>query len=976
MPPTSLASSTPPRGRPFAPRRTREIYETGLSRMSSIGSSAPGETILDPSSLTDEELLKMPLKHIAKNISLTTSSRITMSAYLRWLEIHRCSSSKLSEHWSNTLMHWVQSLRSRGFLEHELISEVNAWKEENGPFRSVEKRHLPNAKNIMKVFGDGTEPPFPLDERRYLGREPRERPWDERREESSRTEDQYRLKKEAKSAGYLSRWDDSRDQYQAPPPKGYICNRCGGKGHHLQVCPTNMDPSYDEPPASFYVCSCCQVRGDHYRSLCPRNPDPNSIYQRRKAHGIRTPRNDRSSDYDSQMEFGRMKETRRERGEGSQYSNTTTPERMSGARRRLEEVISERARLFSEEKTDVDELGLIPIQGPRQANANIKRERTSSMSSTGSISTRQRGPRKLQRTSEKKEADTSMFDTEAANFRVKRETFNNGNQANHRTTLYDCRMTDDKYSAGENIEYTPTKPKKPRATVELGRLTPVIYDSDLESDADETHTIFGALQQVKPTKQYSTFVKDLIARHLEMKEIVNEIKKRPTAIEMAKQNQQQQHKRAKVPSPGRTPIKPEAEYLESTPQKFYHYPASRSRSLASDYFESSEIPQLDGAFDEDPVAYDRLPSRKYKLGSLGKGALGKVQTITTNVAQSFPDFKSGGCSESRPPAKWTQPIVNGSKSESFTFPARGRPNTAFVDSPPSRRLVPAITSALGFSTDFESVQGDIEDFLNPETPTRSPTTRGTTPNISSPEGQSKHTALHGRFNSTPNTSTETFNSLKHKSNANPGIAKDIFDRRTFKGLSKRRHASVTPIRTTDAFRHTVRKIIVEGNQAEDLREFSHTFKLATPMPADIATITSRSTSRMDVSEVNGGRENSVLESVERVRTPKPKEKATVKFGRGQKDRADGCRKVTQKKLVEGLKEFGRTFQLSSPLPVDVAEILKIDLEEQARERPFREKAEDSDEFSQILELPVPEYAAVSNAGPAKMKDLAEDLRWE
>lgn len=188
---------------------------------------------MDPSSLTDRELLKMPLRHLAKNISLTTSSRNTMAVYLRWLEIHRQEPSKLSEHWSNTLMHWVQSLRSRGFRENELILEVNAWQEENGPFRSVEKRYPPTSKDIMNVFGDGNEPLVPVSERKYLERErARERPWDERREESIRKENSYRLSKEAKEAKE-ARWllrDVSRNPYQETPPKSYTCNRCGEKG--------------------------------------------------------------------------------------------------------------------------------------------------------------------------------------------------------------------------------------------------------------------------------------------------------------------------------------------------------------------------------------------------------------------------------------------------------------------------------------------------------------------------------------------------------------------------------------------------------------------------------------------------------------------------------------------------------------------------------------------------------------------------
>ena len=33
-----------------------------------------------------------------------------------------------------------------------------------------------------------------------------------------------------------------------PPPQGYICHRCGEKGHWIQACPTNDDPSFDNKP--------------------------------------------------------------------------------------------------------------------------------------------------------------------------------------------------------------------------------------------------------------------------------------------------------------------------------------------------------------------------------------------------------------------------------------------------------------------------------------------------------------------------------------------------------------------------------------------------------------------------------------------------------------------------------------------------------------------------------------------------------
>ncbi|MCJ1310825.1 hypothetical protein MMC25_004492 [Agyrium rufum] len=33
-----------------------------------------------------------------------------------------------------------------------------------------------------------------------------------------------------------------------PPPSGYVCYRCGEKGHWIQVCPTNDDPNWDNRP--------------------------------------------------------------------------------------------------------------------------------------------------------------------------------------------------------------------------------------------------------------------------------------------------------------------------------------------------------------------------------------------------------------------------------------------------------------------------------------------------------------------------------------------------------------------------------------------------------------------------------------------------------------------------------------------------------------------------------------------------------
>ncbi|KAK4056304.1 Protein mpe1 [Microbotryomycetes sp. JL221] len=49
-----------------------------------------------------------------------------------------------------------------------------------------------------------------------------------------------------------SRYNQDRQSFRysehKPPPPGYICYRCGQKGHWIQECPTNNDKTYDDRP--------------------------------------------------------------------------------------------------------------------------------------------------------------------------------------------------------------------------------------------------------------------------------------------------------------------------------------------------------------------------------------------------------------------------------------------------------------------------------------------------------------------------------------------------------------------------------------------------------------------------------------------------------------------------------------------------------------------------------------------------------
>lgn len=173
-------------------------------------------------------------------------------------------------------MHWTQSLKSRGFRQTELLEEVEAWKEENGPFRSLEKRYPPGAADIRKVFvgdeqlkkarererdrgdyddgerewererrldwDDRRDEPYwkrkrneerERDDRRDDRNDRRKEPSSkhERQEDINRSEDNYRPSKTSDADWRaLERDKNVPKEFLQPPPKSYTCNRCGGKG--------------------------------------------------------------------------------------------------------------------------------------------------------------------------------------------------------------------------------------------------------------------------------------------------------------------------------------------------------------------------------------------------------------------------------------------------------------------------------------------------------------------------------------------------------------------------------------------------------------------------------------------------------------------------------------------------------------------------------------------------------------------------
>ncbi|KAH8762711.1 hypothetical protein F5882DRAFT_365251, partial [Hyaloscypha sp. PMI_1271] len=144
-------------------------------------------------------------------------------------------------------------------------------------------------------------------------------------------------------------------------------------GHHLQVCPTNLDPSFDSPPGDDYECEICKAVGNHFKSLCPRNTDPLSIIQKRRAQGIRTPQAHKGKDYlgwrkevEDQKGAERREEQRKARlreGRLTQESSNASVASSSPSQTpkyvrlmKLEEIEDKKARLLKDESIDIDEI--------------------------------------------------------------------------------------------------------------------------------------------------------------------------------------------------------------------------------------------------------------------------------------------------------------------------------------------------------------------------------------------------------------------------------------------------------------------------------------------------------------------------------------------------------------------------------------------------------------------------------------------
>ncbi|KAB8301329.1 hypothetical protein EYC80_003210 [Monilinia laxa] len=227
-----------------------------------------------PDQVTEDDLRIISLSNLSKNVNSELPGSLIMKIYIRWLEAHRKSHLQLFKAWPNTVKQWAESLKHRGFVKEEVISDVENWKKTNGLFgkhskaciekKHHEEKHLPSIDEIKRAFDENH-----IMKERALGNADSKR-------ESFQAD---------RSSGKMGSGGGSSDYV----PMNYICNRCGKNGHSVKNCPTNMDPAFDKKPPETYKCCICNRFGNHWYGLCPRNTDKDSITQRRLAARIEVP---------------------------------------------------------------------------------------------------------------------------------------------------------------------------------------------------------------------------------------------------------------------------------------------------------------------------------------------------------------------------------------------------------------------------------------------------------------------------------------------------------------------------------------------------------------------------------------------------------------------------------------------------------------------------------------------------------------
>ncbi|KAH8656025.1 hypothetical protein BGZ60DRAFT_546209 [Tricladium varicosporioides] len=894
--------------------------------------------IHDPDALSDNDLLWMPLRDLTRNLNTKVSGRAAFTVYLRWLEVHRVTPSKISAQWENTILHWVQSLRARGYLELDIINMVRHYQIDNNP-QDIPNRRVPKREDIVKAYAnygniiqnkskdrkeDENVKPTSI---RDMGDDiywRRETKMDDIFQSSSSKNDFYASS--STRASMKKKIDP--DEFLKPPPGNYICNRCGLRGHHLQACPTNMDPAFDKPPDNNYVCSVCEKRGKHYKSLCPLNEDPYCIMQRRKIAGIVTPSSDKAlktirktsgwaRDEDSQREFDRMR--RRDVDYGRLNSSPDSPsnlslelispsKRRSVSRNHLKRSLSDHKETSCPDR-GYEERAKLPKTKTGANKEPLKNNRL----------LRAKEP-KLMMTEIKNELEMPVnpvdelfpvegFDNDPDDF------LNNLHIRNPNGTM----DTDEKLSSedfNQDVDEPSAVPKPDEHSMMADSSDDIKADpSDDSNEVDVNQLVSTQLKRL--AKEYTPFIQMLLKRRPEMKGIVNLVKRRPTAVDMWEEyNLTRQSKRKQVNvetldsgsvSPPQSLGKTQVVAVMDGAGDAWHMGQGKLPQCTATIMSFS---QIDGTYDDPLLERNKTLRHKNRFSDLGKEAVDKVKEIT----KDFPTFKFKRRSKTRRQSERTSSTSHTDKGHlapSFqTEKEEGGLSEQSINISRSRVTSPPI----------KPTQHNLESFT-PFTPL---------PQVFEPD-------------------VSTGDSGSSKSSSSPPM-QDGKLRRDLSVYSAResQRSSLAVSRSTNEFRSTVRKII-EDSKAEEFQKFADSLQLPISSSREGSSAVRGILRRGETSTDMRARPNVSRLSSLQPETLGRRYRASAILTR--KSVGDSRKLLPKKQALEDLKQFSQGLKLNTPVPADIAEILKIDSGDQPLQNNVENEILELKDTSLVFELP-------------------------
>ncbi|KAL5316708.1 hypothetical protein ACEPPN_015758 [Leptodophora sp. 'Broadleaf-Isolate-01'] len=690
------------------------------------------DVITDPDSISNRDLHRLSQRELSKRLPLTTSTRATFSIYLRWLEVHRTEPSARTEHWSNTLMHWAQSLASRRFSVEEVVDEVERWKSDNGPFNAKPYRSPPTEGEIRKAFevDPKTHPDRKTenmgDSYRPESRRERERErewglgWSRVEERGSRRE-----KSVEESSWHERKIEDSwresprdkrhvdKTKFDGLPPPNYICNRCGEK-----------DPSYDKPPDETYKCEICHKRGDHFKSLCPKNADPYSIIQKRRARGIVTTSpgacNSRRDDWEKESKAQRDREIdwheRRSRGRLTEYSSSSSPRETPHSSKKLEllesiQDLEDRKRgLFREQSDDISDM----IREGTMKSSDRKRDRPGY--EPASIDSPAANTIQARKKARKAESEHTSPDSHMSERKEREGTAHTQDCYVEDMEQNDTEMYGYEDSNGVEAENHQSTPPVAFTLRPIG-MSPGSMISDESSDEMEIDELIS-----RPIKEYSPFVQNLMRKRPEMDEVVNVVKRRKTAREMWKEADQLQKHQSTMRRPSESPV----EYGRLTPIVHDEVMAMQFDGACNDLNYS---PEPNREMTSSEVNLTKIPPRFTPTNSLFQTSHRSPHQISSQA----PNDKMATPTELEPDTKPASPTTSTARAVHFPqreekdvasafkgFAAQQRRNVGFIHAARARNDPATTSQALKeFSTNFKLptlIPSDLVEILsnNPE----------------------------------------------------------------------------------------------------------------------------------------------------------------------------------------------------------------------------------------------------------------------